>query len=65
MREIGADEVYKLKECLTALAEHHNKMSVNFKGCYPKKPVEDTMERFADDLNGGYSYIAVIENEEK
>ncbi len=65
MREIGADEVFKLKECLIALAEHHNKVSVNFRGCYPKTPVEKTLERFVHELNDGKAYIAVIENEEK
>ncbi|MCR5406027.1 MAG: GNAT family N-acetyltransferase [Lachnospiraceae bacterium] len=65
MREIRSDETYKLKECLTALAAHHNKVSVNFKGCYPKTPVEETMERFSLDLNTGKAYIAVIEKDEK
>lgn len=65
MREIRSDEVYKLKECLIALAAHHNKVSVNFKGCYPKVPVEDTLERFAIELDKGKAYIAVIENDEK
>jgi GNAT superfamily N-acetyltransferase len=65
MREIRSDETYKLKECLTALAAHHNKVSVNFKGCYPKTPVEETLERFSLELNNGKAYIAVIEKEEK
>ncbi len=65
MREISTDEVYKLKECLIALAAHHNRVSVNFKGCYPKTPVEETMEHFSLDLHTGKAYIAVIENDEK
>ena len=65
MREIRSDEVYKLKECLIALAAHHNKVSVNFKGCYPKTPVEDTIGRFALDLNKEKAHIAVVENGEK
>ncbi len=65
MREIRSDEVYKLKECLIALAAHHNKVSVNFRGCYPKAPVEDTLEHFTLDLNNKKSCIAVIENGEK
>ena len=63
MREIGSDEIGKLKECLNALAVHHNRVSVNFKGCYPKKPIEDTLEHFAIDLSKGKAYIAVIEND--
>ncbi len=65
MREIKSNEVYKLKECIIALASHHNKISINFKGCYPKVPVEDTMNNFIIDLNNEKSQIAVIENEEK
>ncbi len=65
MREIKPDEIRKLKECLTALAAHHNKVSVNFKGCYPKKPVEDTLEHFVLDLNEEKAHIAVIEKDEK
>ena len=65
MRVIKSDEVYKLKECLTALAAHHNKISINFKGCYPKTPIEDTMDRFADELENETANIAVIENDEK
>ena len=61
MRVIKSDEVYKLKECLTALAAHHNKISINFKGCYPKTPIEDTMDRFADELENETANIAVIE----
>ena len=37
VRVIAHDEVYKLEECLRQLAEHHNEVSVNFKGCFPKK----------------------------
>ena len=63
MREIGSDETPKLRECLLALAEHHNRVSVNFKGCYPKTPVEDTVRRFAADIESGKSHIAVTETE--
>ena len=62
MREIASNEVCKLKECLLALAAHHNKVSVNFKGCYPKTPVEQTLMNFSSDIEDGRSYIAVTEN---
>ncbi|MBR1862736.1 MAG: GNAT family N-acetyltransferase [Ruminococcus sp.] len=65
MREIDSDDVCKLKECLLALAAHHNKVSVNFKGCYPKAPVEQTVKQFAADVDNGKSHIAVIENDNK
>ena len=64
MREIGAAETGKLRECLIALAEHHNKVSVHFKGCYPKAPVEQTIKKFAADIDSGKSAIAVIEDGE-
>ena len=65
MRELAFDEVYKLKECLIALAEHHNERSTYFKGQYPKKPFNETLASFENDLKSGKSRIAVIENEEK
>ena len=65
MREITCSEVYKLEECLKALAEHHNEVSTLFKGYYPKKPFSETLASFEKDLKSGSSRIAVIENEEK
>lgn len=65
MREIGPDEVSKLYRCLEELADHHNMVSVNFKGHYPKRPFEETIRRFSADLAEGTSRIAVIEEEEK
>lgn len=64
MREIGSDEVSRLHGCLTELAEHHNKVSVNFKGCYPKQPFEETLRHFSSDVDAGISSIAVIEAED-
>lgn len=65
MREIGSQEVYTLKNCLEELAEHHNKVSVNFKGCYPKQPFEETLIRFSVDVDAGNSSIAVVEAEDR
>lgn len=65
MREIVPGEVYRLQNCLTELAEHHNKVSVNFKGHYPKRPFEETIMRFSSDLEDGKSSIAVIEADER
>ena len=65
MREIASEEVCMLEECLLALAAHHNKVSVNFKGCYPKAPIDRTLQRFSDDLQSGRSYIAVVEDKNK
>ena len=59
MREITHDEVYKLKECLEALAAYHNEVSRNFKGFYPSRSYDKTMVAFEDELLRNCSYIAV------
>ena len=61
MREITGGEVYLLEECLRELAAHHNEVSVNFRGCFPKKPYQETLAAFERDVAGGRSRIAVIE----
>ena len=65
MRELTCREVYRLEECLKELAEHHNEVSVNFSGCFPKKPFQDTLAAFEKEVNSGRSRIAVIENGEE
>lgn len=65
MREIGPEEIPKLRGCLEELAQHHNRVSVNFKGCYPKQPFEETLARFSSDVDAGRSSIAVIEAEDR
>ena len=65
MKELTAGEVYGLEECLKELAEHHNAVSVNFKGCYPKRPFREIMESFEKDVREGKSRIAVVTNGEK
>lgn len=63
MREISSGEVCRLHECLLELAAHHNRVSVNFKGCYPTIPFEKILENFVADIDSGKSYIAVIEKD--
>ena len=65
MRELSDREVCRLEECLKELAEHHNEVSVNFSGCFPKKPFRETLAAFEKDVDGGISRIAVIEDKEK
>ena len=65
VREIACDEVYRLEECLKALAEHHNKVSVNFPGSFPKKPYSETLASFGTALKSGGSRIAVIEEQDR
>ncbi|MBR6046257.1 MAG: GNAT family N-acetyltransferase [Ruminococcus sp.] len=62
MRVIAPEEVYKLGECLEKLAEHHNEVSVNFKGAFPKKPVSESLAIFEEAVRSGKSRIAVIED---
>lgn len=52
VREITAEEVGNLEECLQALADHHNEVSVNFKGSYPSRPYEKTLKLFEQALLG-------------
>ena len=61
MRELGSGEVYWLEECLRQLAEHHNEVSTDFKGCYPKKPFAEILKSFEEDLGSGKARIAAIE----
>ena len=63
IREIHSEEAGKLYECLETLAEHHNRVSVHFKGCYPKTPSEQRIKQFESELDAGKSRIAVIEND--
>ena len=65
IREIHSEETGKLYECLEALAEYHNKVSVYFKGCYPKIPSGQRIKQFASELEEGRSRIAVIESDRK
>ena len=65
MRELSSREVYRLEECLKELAGHHNRVSINFSGCFPKKPFQETLAAFEADVNSGKSRIAVIEGEEE
>ena len=61
MRELDYQETDRLEECLKELAEHHNEVSNGFKGCYPKRPFAETLESFREDVQGGKSRIAVVE----
>ena len=62
MREISASEVNKLEICLRDLADYHNEKSINFKGKYPKRPFDVTLDMFRADILNGKSRIIVIEN---
>lgn len=62
LRELtDINEIDKLAVCLEELAAYHNKVSVNFKGCYPAKPVSSTLADFASDVERSVSRIAIVE----
>ena len=62
MREITSKETGKLYRCLEALAEHHNQVSVHFKGQYPRTSSEQKITAFEQELEEGRTNIAVAEN---
>ena len=59
LRQITADEAPRLRACVQALSEHHNRVSVNFKGSYPSRPYDKTLSLFAQALEENVSRIAV------
>ena len=65
MREINSKETWMLYECLEVLAEHHNKVSVHFKGRYPLTSSEQKIKQFEHELEQGKSRIAVAEKADK
>ena len=62
MREITSKETGKLYRCLEALAEHHNQVSVHFKGQYPRTSSEQKIAAFEKELEEGRTHIAVADN---
>lgn len=62
IREINANEVHALLACVIQLSEHHNQVSVHFKGSFPSRPYEQTLAAFSENLENGTSRIAVVED---
>ncbi len=62
MREIKSNEVQRLRECVEALSEYHNTVSTHFKGMFPSRPYETTLELFKTALDENTSHIAIIED---
>ena len=65
LREIDAGETSALLECITQLSEHHNRISVNFKGSFPRRPYKETIRDFTDSMKRNESLIAVVEEPNK
>ena len=64
MRELSKGEAAELEGLLKELAAHHNEVSVNFAGKYPKREVSVTLASFEKALESGSSRIAVIEDDD-
>ncbi len=64
VREINIEEIPKLYDCVKALSEHHNRVSLYHKGSYPTRPYEKTLEKFITDMTSGLSRIAVVEDKD-
>lgn len=64
-KNILPGEVYRLAECLEALAEYHNQVSAHHSGFYPGRPIEDTLELFREALNSKTSMIFAIEESDR
>lgn len=62
IRQITAEEIPELYNCVKALSEYHNEVSLYHKGSYPTKPYEETLEKFARDHVSGISEFAVVED---
>ena len=65
MRTIGADEVWKLEECVQELSKYHNEISVHFKGMFPSRPYHTTLTMFENALINKTSHILVEEKDER
>lgn len=60
IREVSFGDVECLRECIAALSKYHNEVSVNFKGVYPARPYEKTLEILAESLRSGEARIAAF-----
>ena len=65
LRKIEINEVDRLYSLVAALSEHHNQVSVHFKGSYPSRPYEETLKAFCENLENGKSRIAVVDEDDR
>lgn len=64
LRTIHENEIGLLHTCLEDLAQHHNMVSTNFKGYYPRISNEEVLEVFEQHVKSGKSRIAVVQEED-
>lgn len=58
IKEIKKDRINELHNLLAELAAHHNAVSADFKGDFPRRPIGDVLKNFAESLDEGTSHIA-------
>lgn len=58
IEEIKKDRINELHDLLAELAAHHNAVSADFKGDFPRRPIGDVLKNFAESLDEGTSHIA-------
>ena len=60
IEQLNYNDIGKIMHLLTALADHHNKTSLNFNGLYPLKPFEKIISEISQKVKDGYSKVDVI-----
>ena len=53
IEEIKKDRINELHDLLAELAAHHNAVSADFKGDFPRRPIGDVLKNFAESLDEG------------
>ncbi|MBC8532265.1 GNAT family N-acetyltransferase [Gehongia tenuis] len=63
MKEIflSGKEIFRLRDCLAALAEHHNAVTQHFKGVFPLQPIDLVMAGMAEAEKKGTALIKALE----
>jgi len=61
IKNLNYTEIGKIMHLLIALADHHNKTSVNFIGFYPLKPFEKIISEISQKIKDGYSTVDIIQ----
>lgn len=57
IEEIKKDRINELHD-LAELSAHHNAVSADFKGDFPRRPIGDVLKNFAESLDEGTSHRA-------
>lgn len=60
VRELRATELEQLRPCLQELAAYHNKVSLYFKGVYPRITDEERLKKFNTELKDNMALIGVV-----